>query len=279
MSNESRWSPRFPPPSKPRAVEGGVQARSKRGVIAQTWWSGRFIEVLENIGMGNRLQRGRSYARKGQVISLDVDAGMVTAQVQGSRARPYRVRVGLTAFGKADWAKLERQLAGNAWYLAKLLAGDMPEDIEEVFGELGLPLFPASASELTLDCSCPDWEVPCKHLAAVFYLLAESFDADPFTILAWRGREREDLLANLHTARGDGPAADVDERPGTPLAECLDSFFALQGDLPTLSVHVTAPDALLDQLPSVDVAVRGRELPELLRPAYLAFGARALGRP
>jgi uncharacterized Zn finger protein len=185
------------PPPKPRPVEGGLKARSKRGAIAQTWWSERFVAVLEGLGVGSRLQRGRSYARRGQVISLEIDAGLVAARVQGSRNRPYRVRIGLTAFGKADWSRLERKLADNAWYLAKLLAGEMPEDIEDVFGSAGLPLFPTQAGELSMDCSCPDWEVPCKHLAATFYLLAESFDDDPFRILAWRGRERADLLANL----------------------------------------------------------------------------------
>ncbi len=98
----------FPPPSRPRPVEGGLKARSTRGAIARTWWSERFIEVLEDIGIGNRLQRGRTYARKGQVISLDVDPGSVTAQVQGSRPRPYRVRIGIPAFGKAEWAQAER---------------------------------------------------------------------------------------------------------------------------------------------------------------------------
>lgn len=269
----SRWGSGFPPPSRPRAVEGGLRARSKRGAIAQTWWSERFITVLEDIGMGNRLQRGRSYARKGQVISLHVDAGTVSAQVQGSRSRPYRVRIGLTAYGKADWSNLERELAGNAWYLAKLLAGEMPEDVEELFGGLGLPLFPTSARDLTMDCSCPDWEVPCKHLAAAFYLLAESFDHDPFTILAWRGREREDLLANLRAVREDGrPAADAAEGPGTPLSECLGSYFELQGGLPTTGPQITAPDGLLDQLPQVEVTVRGQQLPELLRTAYRALG-------
>ncbi|HEY1624777.1 MAG TPA: SWIM zinc finger family protein [Streptosporangiaceae bacterium] len=260
---------RFFPPSKPRAVEGGLKARSKRGAIAQTWWSERFIAVLEDIGLGNRLQRGRTYARKGQVITLHVDAGAVTAQVQGSRARPYRVRIGVTAFGKAQWAKLEHQLAGNAWYLAKLLAGEMPDDIEDVFTDLGLPLFPASAAELSLDCSCPDWEVPCKHLAATFYLLAESFDDDPFRILAWRGRPREDLLDNLHAARSDRPpAADTAEHASTPLEDCLHSYFALQGDLPKPSPHITSGTSLLDQLPPIDATVRGHPLPDLLRPAY-----------
>lgn len=180
----STW---YPPPSRPRPVEGGIKARSTRGAIAQTWWSERFIAVLEDIGLGNRLQRGRSYARKGQVISLQVDAGLVTALVQGSRARPYRIRIGIPAFGKSQWAHVERTLAENAWYAAKLLSGEMPEDIEDVFAGLGLSLFPGTARELSLDCSCPDYAVPCKHLAATFYLLAESFDEDPFAILARRG--------------------------------------------------------------------------------------------
>jgi len=262
----------YPPPSRPRPVENGLKARTARGAISQTWWSRRFVAVLEDIGLGSRLQRGRTYARKGQVISLDVHAGTVTAQVQGSRARPYRVRIGITAFGEPEWAKLERALAGSAWYSAKLLAGEMPDDIEEVFASQGLSLFPAAAQELSMDCSCPDWEVPCKHIAAAFYLLAEAFDEDPFTILAWRGRDREDLLANLHAARSDGPpAADSADRAGTPLAACLDSYFALLGEVALTSPPPTGSGSLLDQLPPVGITVRGQPLTELLKPAYLAF--------
>jgi uncharacterized Zn finger protein len=198
---------------------------------------------------------------------------MVTAQVQGSRARPYRVRIGITAFGKPEWARLERALAGSAWYSAKLLAGEMPAGIEEVFAAQGLPLFPAAAGELSMDCSCPDWEVPCKHIAAAFYLLAEAFDDDPFTILTWRGREREDLLANLAAVRSDGPpAADSAAGVGTPLAGCLDSYFTVQGEIPPAGPPATASGSLLDQLPPVNVTVRGQALAGLLRPAYAAFG-------
>ncbi len=266
-------SNRFAPPSRPRAVEGGLKARSTRGAIAQTWWSERFIEVLDGIGLGNRLQRGRSYARTGQVMSLDVGPGSVTAQVQGSRVRPYRVRIGIAAFGKSEWAQAEQALAGNAWYTATLLSGEMPDDIEDVFAGLGLSLFPTTARDLSLDCSCPDDAVPCKHLAATFYLLAESFDDDPFAILAWRGRERADLLANLAAARCDGPpAADRDEQPGRPLADCLDSYFAPQAATRAPSPPVNSTTALLDQLPVVAVTVRDRPLTELLRPAYLALG-------
>jgi uncharacterized Zn finger protein len=267
----------FPPPSRPRPVEDGLKARSTRGAIAQTWWSERFIEVLEDIGIGSRLQRGRSYARKGQVISMDVGPGSVTAHVQGSRARPYRVRIGIAAFDKTEWAQAERALASNAWYTATLLAGEMPDDIEDIFGALGLSLFPMTAKELSLDCSCPDHAVPCKHLAATFYLLAESFDEDPFAILAWRGREREDLLDNLRAARSGAPAADGAELPGRPLAECLDSYFVRQADVRAPSPPITSSTALLDQLPDVTINVRDRPLAELLRPAYLAIGFGDIG--
>lgn len=263
----------FPPPTRPRPVDGGLKARSARGAIAQNWWSRRFIEVLEDIGIGSRLQRGRSYARRGQVISMDVGPALVTAQVQGSRVRPYRVRIGISAFGKAEWTQVEGALAENAWYAAALLSGEMPDDIEDAFAGLGFSLFPVSARELSLDCSCPDDAVPCKHLAATFYLLAESFDDDPFAILAWRGREREDLLANLQAARSRGrPAADHAEPPGRPLTDCLDSYFVRQAEVPSPSPRLMSSTALLDQLPDLSVGVRGRSLTEILRPAYVALG-------
>lgn len=265
----------FPPPSKPRPVDGGIKARSKRGTIAQTWWSERFIDVLESIGVGTRLERGRRYARSGQVVDLRVDAGAVTASVQGSRTRPYRVRVGLTAFNKTEWVQVSQALADSAWYTATLLAGEMPKDMEDVFASVGLSLFPASAAELSMDCSCPDWEVPCKHLAAVFYLLAESFDVDPFAILAWRGRGREDLLETLSALRaGSLPAADHAERAdaAVPLGSCLGSYFAPQAEIPLRGPARTRSDSLLDQMPEVSLTVRGRGIKELLRPAYLSLG-------
>ena len=265
----------LPPASKPRPVEGGIKARSPRGAISRTWWSERFIDVLESIGVGSRLERGRAYARKGQVIDLRLDVGAVTATVQGSRARPYRVRIGLAAFDKTAWNRVSRALADNAWYTAKLLAGEMPDDIEDVFAGIGLSLFPSSAKELSMDCTCPDWEVPCKHLAAVFYLLAESFDDDPFGILAWRGREREDLLDTLSALRSGSLPADRTDRADTavPLADRLDSYFRFQATIPRRAPTQTSADSVLDQLPAIDVTARGAPLGDVLRPAYLRLSS------
>ena len=125
-----------------------------------------------------------------------------------------------------------------------------------------------------MDCSCPDYEVPCKHLAAAFYLLAEAFDEEPFTILAWRGRDREDLLAHLRAASPGGqPTSDTRDQAGQPLAALLDSYFCQQASTPATSPPVTASDALLNQFPTLNLTVRGRPLTDLLRPAYQAFGA------
>jgi uncharacterized Zn finger protein len=184
-------------PSGPIAVEGGVRARSKRGAIGEQWWSRRFIAVLESYGMAGRLQRGRSYARRGQVIEFQLAPGEVTALVQGSRPRPYQVSVMIRLLTVAQWRAVEARLASQALFRARLLAGEMPAEIEEVFASCGTPLFPQAAGDLEMDCSCPDWEVPCKHLAAVCYVLAEAFDDDPFAMLAWRGKPRDELLAAL----------------------------------------------------------------------------------
>jgi uncharacterized Zn finger protein len=265
----------FPTPSRPKPVENGITARSKRGAIAQTWWSERFIAVLESIVVGGRLQRGRTYARKGQVIDLTIESGEVRATVQGSRDEPYRVHVGFPPFEPGEWSRVCEALAADAWYTARLLAGEMPRDIEEVFASTGLALFPASADELSMTCTCPDWSVPCKHLAATFYLLAEAFDDDPFTILAWRGRDRTELLDALSALRtGSSAATTVSEasEEAVPLEECFERFYQTPSTMPRRDPVPTPSDAVLDQLPAVDVQVQGVHLVDLLRPAYQALG-------
>jgi uncharacterized Zn finger protein len=255
----------------PRRVEGGIQISSTRGKVARTWWSGRFIAMLESLGMGGRLSRGRTYARAGQIVSLDVDAGGAVAQVQGSRPKPYKARIGIPAFGKAEWGAVTDALAADASYAAALLAGEMPRGIEEVFDRAGLSLFPATARDLVMDCSCPDFAVPCKHLAAVFYVLAERFDADPFQILALRGRDRDTLLDDLRARR---EAASPTGSRVAPLAAVLDGFFAAGPGSGERPVGPPVPsDALLDQVPGFPIAVRGGSVVELLRPAYRALGA------
>ncbi|MFD9740606.1 SWIM zinc finger family protein [Umezawaea sp. NPDC059074] len=262
------------PSSHPIRVAGGLTLRSKRGEIAQTWWSRRFIAVLESFGMASRLERGRAYARTGQVISLSLSSSMVVALIAGAQPNPYRARIGVKKFNDEEWRRIERALAGQAIFAAKLLAGEMPEEIEEVFTELGLTLFPETMRELSMDCTCPDWQVPCKHLAATCYLLAESFDTDPFEILAWRGRDREDLLENLRELRGSLQVRERRADVVVPLEDCLDHYWErpVVAAVPVPDLVVSEhPDVLLDQLDPLPLVVRKRKVVDLLRPAYRAM--------
>jgi len=184
----------FFPPSRPRQAKGGIKAQSKRGAFGQSWWARRWIEVLESFNISARLGRGRSYARSGQVLSINVGKGTVKAKVQGSRRKPYAVTIKVKPLSKGDWKKLTESLGKQAIFAAKLLAGELPENIEEAFEKIGLSLFPEKRGDLRTDCSCPDWSNPCKHIAAVYYLLGEDFDRDPFLIFKLRGMSRDELV-------------------------------------------------------------------------------------
>jgi uncharacterized Zn finger protein len=289
-------------PSRPLPVEGGIAARSKRGTIGETWWSQRFIALLESFGVGSRLQRGRNYARRGQVVELDVEPGIVIAKVQGSRYTPYRVRIQCQALSEQQWRRLEKAMASQALPLAQLLAGEMPRDIEDVFASCKLTLFPRSRAELKASCTCPDSANPCKHIAAAYYILAERFDQDPFQIFAWRGREQHELLEHLRVrragesgARGAGGAGRSagsagaaaataaappmgSESLGPALIDEVHSFWNSGPALVDLRINpfaVEATDALLRQLGPAPVDIGGENLVELLTPAYRALAERA----
>ena len=180
--------------TRPREAKGGIRAQSKRGDFGASWWARRWVQVLEKFSLGSRLARGRSYARRGQVVSIDVGPGEVAASVQGSRKRPYRVSIAVATLPDSDLHRLQAALAERPVFAASLLAGRMPENIEDAFADAGLSLFPSRMSDLETDCSCPDFVNPCKHIAAVYLLLGEEFDRDPFLIFRMRGIERDELL-------------------------------------------------------------------------------------
>lgn len=219
MDRGSRHDDFFPfyPPSRPRQVQGGIKLQSRHGAIGQRWWARRWMEVLETLDLGGRLSRGRSYARQGQVLSIDIAKGMVTARVQGSRPQPYKVQIKFKSLARSQWEKLARVLSRRAIFAAKLLSGEMPNDIEEAFREAGLSLFPGRLSDLATDCSCPDWSNPCKHIAAVYYLLGEEFDRDPFLVFTLRGMARDELVGLL-VSRPAGPDAKIRGAQASPLS-------------------------------------------------------------
>jgi uncharacterized Zn finger protein len=215
------------------------------------------------------------------------------------------VSISVTVLDDADWTRVEKATASRAVFLARLLAGEMPREIEDAFAATGLSLFPATSRDLDTECSCPDWENPCKHIAAVYYLLAEAFDRDPFLIFAWRGRPRAVLLAELRALRGQGAGAPASGTIGEPDAtlsteterlfgtagpndayltgeiteELATRFWAAGGDVTPVPVEprsVAMPDAILRDLGPSGLSAGGRQLEDLLAPAYRSIAAAAL---
>ena len=275
--------------TRPLPVDDGIAARSRRGAIGETWWSHRFIELLESFGVGSRLARGRHYARAGQVVELDVEAGVVIAKVQGSRYSPYKVRIRTKLLSDAQWRRVEKAMAAQALPLAKLLAGEMPHDIEDVFGACKLSLFPRTHADLKATCTCPDWENPCKHVAAVYYILAEQFDEDPFLIFAWRGRTQQELLDTLRARRSTARTNHSEAAPAPPLLGQGDqvpvpliadgaNFWISGPGLAELAVNPLTsetPDLLLRELGPAPVAIGGTNVASLLATAYATIAQGA----
>ena len=268
-SRNRQWDSPWPsfPVSAPIRVEGGLAARSRRGAIATTWWSKRFIEVLESFGLGNRLQRGRGYARAGQVLTLDVSAGLIAAQVQGSRRVPYLVTLDSTPPNDRQWRVVDAALRSRVGLAAHLLAGDVPAELEDVFAQAKAPLFPFHWRDLKARCSCPDSANPCKHIAAVLYLFAERLEDDPWLLLQWRGRTQDEVLAAIGLAGRD---ADDDPtlppwwplRPGEPLAS--HPVRALDG----ATGPADPPNAVLARLDDVPAVAWKSPITDALRPFY-----------
>lgn len=277
------------PSASPFPAREGIALREASNAIGESWWSRRFIELLESFGLGSRLQRGREYARAGQVLELDVEPGIALAKVQGSRYTPYRVRIRPEPFSTHQWRRADKAIAVRALTLAKLLAGEMPADIEKVLADAKLSLLPRSYEELRASCTCPDAANPCKHTAAVYYVLAERLDEDPFALFTLRGRTREELIENLRgrRAKAAGGAAlaprtaaadttDAHEPP--PLAELVDSFWSSGPGLDELQLTPLAseaPDALIRQLGPAPVTAGGRDLGDVLASLYARLAAAA----
>ena len=205
--------------------------------------------MLESYDIGARLDRGRSYARSGQGLDLKVAEGKVTARVQGSRAQPYGVSIKVKTLAKRDWEKLAGVLGSQAIFAAELLKGEMPENIEEAFKTARLSLFPEKSRDLETDCSCPDWSNPCKHIAAVYYLLGEEFDRDPFMIFKLRGMERQRFIALLGGKSSQPPERTRAARtpPPAPLSANPEAFWGVAGsaDLDLGEVSILAVSAAL----------------------------------
>ena len=236
--------------------------------ISREWWVERWLELLDKYRFKKRLERARVYARQGNVLSIEFREGKVLARVQGTEPEPYQVSLFLNQFTDEQWGYVIETMAERAVFSAKLLAGEMPQNIEDVFARNGLSLFPFTLEEIRSRCSCPDKANPCKHIGAVYYLLADRFAEDPFVLFQLRGRTKEQIVATLRQLRGKGEGespnpqiqADNLPSPASQPAVKIEEFWQYSEPLePALVVIAPPPSSgtVLDVLGAIPLASEG----------------------
>lgn len=223
----------------PRRVRAGVKIPSVQRA-GESWAGQRWLRLIEAGATQDAQVEGLEYARTGQTRSLKIDPGKVNALVQGRMPRAYRVTISAESFDMASWDRIIQEMAQQARYSAKLLSGELPTTIEELFAPLGLHLFPVSEKDIAPSCTCDEprselgW---CKHAVCAALIVADQLAQDPWTIFSLRGIDRQDLIEQLRHLRllpgsGGGSApvysphiASIETVGNKPLEECLDHFW------------------------------------------------------
>ncbi len=255
-----------------------MNRRSKYGV---SWWGQRWLAALESFGWDSRLQRGRTYARGGHVLEVEIGKGSVEARVSGSRPQPYRVKITLTPLTELEWRRTVERLLEQPLLVGQLLAGEMPQEIEAAFVDAKASLFPAKSGDLTTSCSCPDWANPCKHVAAVYYVLAERFDNDPFLLFEMRGMSQEALLKQLRDrwtrAQDEGAVVVAEARPLRTQDDLWQAavegvFWHARADVSALTWRFDEAEAVADSLPRLlGVPPMGENWSQELKEEWMRF--------
>ncbi len=240
--------------TKPIAVSDGIKAKSKHGKFVSNWWATRWIKSLTRLMDSKRLSRGRSYARRGQVREISIKPGHIMARVQGSRRSPYKVNIELKPLSDRQWNTVFDMLGEQAIFAAQLLNGEMPQDIEQIFDAAQAPLFPTAKGDLHTACSCPDWANPCKHIAAVYYLLGEQFDNDPFLLFELRGRDKKEVAVALRQRRMVTVVElslmtdEIEAVETVPLEACLDCYWDMGAAAREIALNLAAPQVEMNLL-------------------------------
>lgn len=169
--------------------------------ISRTWWGNRFIQALEEFMDPHRLRRGKAYRNDNRILSWKAKKNVVSATIKGNineyygvfEEPRYKVEIKFNRISKEKWSEIINNIALNASGLSRLMLGEIPPKIEEVFALSDEHFLPNTYHDLDTQCSCPDWDNPCKHIAGLYFRLAEQLDSDPILLFELRGLTKEKL--------------------------------------------------------------------------------------
>ena len=217
--------------------------------MAKTWWGRRFLEGVKPYTEQGRLTRGRQYLANNRILKWNVNGNEIHAFIRG-KANPYHlaqetpiydVRLEFLKIRDEDWNKALDLIGSRAGYISRLLFNEMPDELETPLAELGISLLPTHREDMKSSCSCPDQDLPCKHIAALYFLLASNLDHDPFLLFELRGLSRSDLITRLKSSKlGAALASALDE--SNPAPEPASSFFTRPQIQDTLSDQISTRD-------------------------------------
>lgn len=187
-----------------RNAKESIQKQQKKGkqlhpvviegrTIAKSWWGQAWCRNLERYAdYGSRLERGKRYVRTGTVVDLQIEKGKISARVQGSRKTPYVVEIRISPLNQDRCQEILNRCSGRIENMEELLSGNFPQSCKALFTDEG-GLFP-NPSEISFSCSCPDWTLMCKHVAAVLYGVGARLDEQPSLFFTLRGIEIDKFI-------------------------------------------------------------------------------------
>ena len=238
----------------------------------RTWWGQLFINALENFTDPGRLARGRSYANPNRIKSWSLKNAEMSAKIRGNinayfgvyKEPTYTTTITLKPIAHQEWDLLIQHLGSRAGYVSRLLLNEMPDNIEKPFESLGLHLLPANSQDFITDCSCPDYENPCKHVAGLSYFLAAQLDQDPFLLFALRGLPQEQLLKKLkQTPLGKALAESKEQEQGSEFM-LVDRYFTRPQSLELSTCDYQAFWTSAKRIPETIKPVQSPNIPALL---------------
>lgn len=262
-----RMPPIKPPLLRPRKVRGGVKIPAGDVAAPTAWVAQRWLRLMEQAAEGPRLVEALDdYARAGQTKRINFLPGKVDASIQGRSERPYTTQIAFETFTHEMWDKIVEAMAEGSLYAAKLLANELPPNIEDVFAPLGIKLFPVEPGEIRHACTCLEWRNEnggnpsvlaagrwCKHICCASYLLAQKLASEPFMVFLMRGLEGQELLERLRQRRVVAGAGlgltsiyaqrvpGVADLPNSSLEEAIPQFWDAGPSMLELDIALTAP--------------------------------------